>query len=65
VLSENIEAVRYLISKGVDHNAAISPEGDKHEGQTVLEFAQDLRVQTEDKAKLDRIIHYLEEISPS
>jgi len=65
VLSENIGAVRYLISKGVDHNATISPEGDQHAGQTVLEFAQDLRGQAEDKAKLDQIVRYLEEISAS
>ena len=63
VLSENIEAVRYLISKGVDHKAVISPDGNKHAGQTALEFAQDLRGQAEDKTKLDRIVLYLEEVS--
>ena len=63
VLSENIEAVLYLISKGVDHNATISPEGNKHAGQTVLEFAQDLSGQAADKAKLEQIIQYLEQAS--
>ena len=59
VLSENEAAVRYLITKGADPEARVAEQGEEHVGQTVLEFAQALRAQAEDKAGLDGIIDFL------
>lgn len=62
VLSENEAAVRYLVAKGADFNAPISSAGDEYAGQTPLEFAKSLRIQAEDKTKLDGIVLYLGQV---